>query len=73
MERTFHKKAELLNFIFKDTNEEYITKRIVKLKELYLPYKYILALSSSNSIVRKYDLSFSLDKIGLSFETRYIQ
>lgn len=124
MERIFHKKAELLNFVFKDTDEEYITssniygqnffyvtsknqvtisidlknsidineftiffkdlnyfkvdvdyitKQIIKLKELYPHYKYLLELSSSNSIVRKYDLSFSLDKIGLSFKTRYIK
>ncbi len=118
MERTFHKTAELLNFVFKDTNSdiygqnffyaisekqvtisidlknssdindfndnfhdlncitlnnEHITKRIAKLKELYPNYKYILELSSRDSIVRKYELSFSLDNIGLSFKTRYIK
>jgi len=124
MERIFHKKSELLNFVFKnkegdfiassniygqnffylinenkviisidlknsiDINEfefffkdlnyikldnEHIIKQVARIKELNQNSSYILDLYLKNKVLRKYSLSFSLDKIGLSLKTKYIE
>lgn len=53
MERVFHKKTELLNFAFINTDDEHIT--------------------SSNNILKIYELSFYLDQVKLSLNTKYIE